>query len=87
MLGEILRSRGLSMRACGLALRVQGPTVHSWIHGTKRPRAEYRDVIEATFGVPASAWKTDDDRALMVPADESGPLPTETPAATGTDNI
>lgn len=89
LLREELKKRGLTLTACAMALRVKVPTIHSWVNGSKRPRSEYRDAIEAFFGVPADAWKTDDDRALMVPTspDESGPLPEAAAVdSTGTDS-
>lgn len=87
-LREELKKRKLTLTACAIALRVKVPTIHSWVSGKKRPRSEYRDAIQAIFGVPASAWKTAADLALCVPvADESGPLPeASAPAATGTDS-
>lgn len=88
LLREELKRRGATLTACAIALRVKVPTVHSWVIGKKRPRSEYRDAITRFFGVPADAWKTAADLALMTPlvADESGPIPVaEPPAATGTN--
>ena len=85
-LREELKKRKLTLTACAIALRVKVPTIHSWVSGKKRPRSEYRDAIEAIFGVPANAWKTEADLALMTRPDESGPIP-EAPAATGTDDV
>lgn len=60
LLGAFLRAHAITQLACANALGVSDPTVHDWVTGSKRPRANHRDAIAVwTRGeVPADAWLT-----------------------------
>lgn len=46
-------------------LGVSQPSVSAWLAGTSRPEAHHREALELLTGIPADAWKTDVERALV----------------------
>lgn len=71
-----IEAHGLSLKAAATGLRIEGPTLHAWMSGMKRPRAEQRmRIARWTHGaVPCDAWLTDceiADVAAIVPYRES----------------
>lgn len=67
LLRDFLAKHGLSQRAAGAALYVEGPTIHDWVHCKKRPSARHRAAIEVWTGgeVPASSWVSEEDNEIV----------------------
>lgn len=42
--------------------------VSQWVRGLSRPDAHMRDVLELVCGIPARAWQTSAEQALVVAA-------------------
>jgi transcriptional regulator with XRE-family HTH domain len=57
----------LSQAAAAKRLGVSQPTVNAWCTGLKRPEPEWRERIEAEFGVPRDAWYTRSEREIAQP--------------------
>ena len=64
-LRAFLKAHNITQLAAAGALGVSAVTLHDWLTGAKRPRAERREAIARwTRGaVPESAWATSDERA------------------------
>lgn len=73
---------GLSQTVCAKRIGVAQSAWNQWETGKGEPRVRFAVRLEAlTEGaVPVAMW------CGVLPLDESGPLPAETPAATGTHN-
>lgn len=61
----LARPGGLSQTRLAYRLGVSQPAVSEWVAGTTRPTAHIRTAIEALVGIPASAWMTRDERAVV----------------------
>ena len=59
---------GLTQTRLADRLGVSQPAVFEWFAGNARPSAHFRTAIEALLGIPASAWLTDEERAVVVGA-------------------
>ncbi len=57
----------LSQAAAAKQLGVSQPTVNAWCTGAKRPEPEWRERIEAEYGVPRDAWYTRSERTIAQP--------------------
>jgi transcriptional regulator with XRE-family HTH domain len=60
-------NRAMTQADLARILEVSAPTVHDWIRGAKRPRAERREAIRAVLApygvdVPVAAWLTSAER-------------------------
>lgn len=67
LLRGFLRKNKLTQDQAATAMHTTKATVSTWCNGQTQPRAEWRTVIERwTCGlVPADAWMSADDRALV----------------------
>lgn len=81
LLREFIEDNKLSQKQAADALGVKPPTIHEWITGAKRPRAEHREAISIwTHGsVPVANWLLEEERAAI-----AGAVPFEPEAPTGT---
>lgn len=81
LLRELLQTRGLTQSDAARAIGVSAPTIHDWVTSAKRPRAAHREAIEVwTAGaVPASAWETEEERALLARVRPLHPATTASP--------
>lgn len=66
-------------------VRLNQSAVSQWTRGLSRPDAHMREVLEIVCGIPARAWQTRTEQALVVAA-RLGHLPgaNDALAATGT---
>jgi len=63
-LGDALSPK-LTQKALAQALGVTPQAVSSWVVGRARPSPPLRAAIERITGIPADAWLTDQERALI----------------------
>lgn len=87
LLASFISDRGLKNADAARAVRVSDVTVHHWIRGTIRPRAEKRDALEVWTGgaVPATAWSKEEERALVDDVEPCAEEPTG-PVATAEEH-
>jgi transcriptional regulator with XRE-family HTH domain len=46
-------------------LHVSQPSVTAWLNGDSRPEAHNREALALLTGIPAPAWMTDDEHAIV----------------------